>query len=286
LGNNCYSLHASDPILEPVPFEEFRLRPSSYGIPILFPFPNRIRDGEFEFRGRRYALSPARHGFVRDKLWGIEASGASEAEGAWIRSVLDATSYGEEILKQFPFPFRVDVIYRILDGRLAMETTVRNTGSGDLPFGFGIHPYFRRPQSGTLRVPARKRWELAESLPTGRLLDVEGFYDLGRPRDLAGLVLDDVFTDLAPDADGIVRCVLEDGSAKTRLTVAFSPDEFPEVVVYTAPPPRQAIAIEPYTCPTDALNLHDRGIDAHLIVLEPGGAKSLRVSFEVSRIGS
>lgn len=66
-GNNCFVFRVQEPILEAVPLEEFRQRPMSYGIPILFPFPNQIRDGEFSFRGQRYAVNPNRHGFVRDK---------------------------------------------------------------------------------------------------------------------------------------------------------------------------------------------------------------------------
>ena len=44
---------------------------------------------------------------------------------------------------------------------------------------------------------------------------------------------------------------------------------FRELVVFT-PPHRQAVCIEPYTSTGDAINLHERGIDAGLLVLEPG----------------
>ena len=40
-------------------------------------------------------------------------------------------------------------------------------------------------------------------------------------------------------------------------------------VVY-APPTRPTICFEPYTCPTDALNLAAGGLDVGLIVLAPG----------------
>src|SRR5438270_13430157 len=43
-GHNCFMLQVHEPVLESVAFEEFRARPTSYGIPILFPFPNRPRD--------------------------------------------------------------------------------------------------------------------------------------------------------------------------------------------------------------------------------------------------
>ena len=43
---------------------------------------------------------------------------------------------------------------------------------------------------------------------------------------------------------------------------------FRELVVYT-PPGRDAICFEPYTCPTDAINLEAKGIPAGIIVLSP-----------------
>ena len=176
LGNNCYSFSAGTAVLEPVDFAEFRQRPTSYGIPILFPFPNRVRDGRFRFGGEEYAPDPPRHGFVRDKAWVVEQYGASEEEGAWIISSFDTAAYGERILKSFPFPFRLEVTYRLKNGALEMATIARNTGTREMPVGFGIHPYFRLPANGVVTVPASERWELSDSLPTGNVLAVAGKY--------------------------------------------------------------------------------------------------------------
>lgn len=146
LGNNCWAFHAQESILEQISFVQFLQRPTSYGIPILFPFPNRIRDGKFCFRGRCYVVNPNRHGFVRDKRWNVDATGASIQEGAWIKSSFDAKQYPSEILKQFPFPFWIKVTYRLKEGVLEMDTVVQNTGEEEMPLGFGIHPYFRFEQ--------------------------------------------------------------------------------------------------------------------------------------------
>jgi aldose 1-epimerase len=125
-------------------------------------------NGVFHFRGQRYEVNPNRHGFVRDKRWTVAGTGASDEEGAWLTSSIEANEYPEEILRQFPFPFRLTVTYCLKDSALDMDTEVRNTGEQDMPMGFGIHPYFRRP--------AQKRWELVDSLPTGNLLEMEGHY--------------------------------------------------------------------------------------------------------------
>jgi len=277
LGNNCFAFHLREPILEPISFADFRHKPTSYGIPLLFPFPNRIRDGKFSFQGKRYEVNPSRHGFVRDKEWQVLDYGASDAEGAWLTSRFDATVYSELILKQYPFPFQLDVTYRLRAGALELLATARNTGERDMPTGFGIHPYFRRPARGTLTVPAGLRWELSDSLPTGELAAVSTEYDLRLPRDLSGLQLDDIFTGVSADDDGLIRCVLTDEEAATQTLVEFRAEHFQHVVVFTPLAPRQAICIEPNTCPTDAFNLQEQGIECHLIVLRPGEEKHLEV---------
>jgi aldose 1-epimerase len=276
-GNNCFAFCLPEPVLEPVDFEELRQRPASYGIPILFPFPNRLRDGGFSFRGQRYMANPNRHGFVRNKAWEVLGTGASEMDGAWITSQIDASRYPDEILKQFPFPFRLQVTYRLRDAALEMKTVAQNTGPREMPLGFGIHPYFRCPERGTIQVPARKLWELSNSLPTGRLLDVAGRYDLSQPTSVAGLALDDIFTDLVPEEDRMIRCRLVDQVGGRQTVVEFDPAQFPNVVIYNPPAPRRSICIEPYSCPSDGFNLSDRGIPSNLIVLR--GEES--VTFDV-----
>lgn len=272
-GNNCFMLHGQQPILEPVTFDAMQARPTSYGVPILFPFPNRLRDGVILWRGQRYPIDPPRHGFVRDKAWRVLATGATDEAGAWMTARVEASTYAEAILRQFPFPFTLDVTYRLRDSGLYMETVMYNTGDQAMPVGFGIHPYFRCPTPGTLCVPAQQRWELEDSLPTGRLLPVDGAYDLRQPRDVATLELDDIYTGLRADPDGQVRCRLRDHAQGLETTVVFAAADFPHVVVYTPPAPRQAICIEPYTCPTDGLNLQERGIESQRVILEPGASR-------------
>jgi aldose 1-epimerase len=254
-GNNCFEFNTRFPVLEEIPFSEFRKKPRSYGIPILFPYPNRIKDNRFSFRNRNYEVDQPQHGFVRDKAWKVEDVGSS-AEAAWIRSSLST--------EKDPFVFRLEVTYNLSGTTLEMITQVKNTGQEDMPFGFGIHPYFRKPNPGTLQVFAGKYWELNQFIPTGKLLNVTGGYDLNHPQNIAKLQLDDIFTDLKSG-----DCILTDEANRTKTVVEFSSSEFPHVVVYTPPPPRNAICIEPYTCPTDAFNLQSRGINSDVLILTP-----------------
>jgi aldose 1-epimerase len=95
--------------------------------------------------------------------------------------------------------------------------------------------------------------------------------------------LDDIFTDLIADTDGLVHCVLDDLQHGVQTSVAFDATQFPHVVVYTPPTPRQAICIEPYTCPTDGFNLQQQGVESNLIALQPGGTIRFNVRISVRR---
>ncbi|MEN3331789.1 MAG: aldose 1-epimerase [Blastocatellia bacterium] len=277
LGNNCFAFRTTADILEPVAIDDFLSRPTSYGIPILFPFPNRIRDGAFTFQGSAYQVNTPRHGFVRDKAWTVIDAVASASDGAELRCRFDAREHAEAILGQFPFPFVLEMTYRLRDGRLGIHLTATNTGERAMPVGYGLHPYFRRPARGALQVAANTRWELADSLPTGKVLEVDEAYDLRQPRALAGLVLDDIYSGLTTTETGMTECRLTDSEQGTETVVEFSARQFPFVVVYTPPAPRQAICIEPNTCPTDAFNLEQRGTASNVIALEAGAQASFDV---------
>lgn len=253
LGNNCFSFEAGGERLDLPPFDEFLKKPTSHGMPILFPFPNRLRDGKFTFAGKTYHVDPPRHGFVRDKAWMVRELDACTKLGAFLKASLDTADH-PSILSQFPFPFRIEVTYCLERGVLSMHVHVFNTGSEPMPCGFGIHPYFARPPRARLQVPARKRFELDDALPTGRLEDLAGAYDFQIAAEV-GCSLDDIYTDLKADAFGLVSCLLSSAEADDALVVEFKARDFPHIVLFTPPSPRQAVCIEPYTCPTDAFNL-------------------------------
>ena len=82
--------------------------------------------------------------------------------------------------------------------------------------------------------------------------------------------LDDIFTRVEADADGLARCVISDDAVGMETVVEFSPERLPHVVVYTPPAPRRAVCVEPNSCPTDAFNLQARGIVSDVIVLGAG----------------
>jgi len=284
-GNNCFSYSFDvdgeriDIIDPPDSLATLKGRASGYGVPILFPFPNRIREGEFSFEGKDYQFDvPAPgansiHGLVLNRPWKVEEAEADDENGARLVSSIKCADFPDAI-RQYPFPFNLEVTYLLKDGVLAMVTKMENLGERNMPVGFGIHPYFRAPLSQSskpedclITVPANKYWELEEFLPTGRILEASGKYNLRDGVSAAEIKFDDVLTDLI-FADGVSRCVIDDKAAKMRM-ILESDEIFREMVVYT-PPGRPAVCFEPYTCPTDAINLLEHGMDAGVIVLEAG----------------
>jgi aldose 1-epimerase len=269
-------------------------RPTRSGIPVLFPFPNRIRDGRFTWEGQDYQLplnDPAAknaiHGFACRRPWRVldhDGDGAS----AWVTAAFRGSLDAPDCRDLWPADYEIRLTVRLGLGSLRLEAEVTNPDRVPLPFGLGYHPYFRLPfvpgeraEECLVEVPARSYWVLEESLPTGAREPVDAARDLNRPRRYAELQLDDVLTDLpaGPASAGLRERALVQAAPGATLRLLASAD-FREMVVFT-PPHRQAFAAEPYTCATDALNLQQRGIDAGLRVLPPGASWSGVVEMRV-----
>jgi aldose 1-epimerase len=258
-------------------------RPTRSGFPILFPFPNRIRDGRFTWDGKQYQLplgdstgKNAIHGFAFRHAWRVVDQGA-DAANAWITGEFHGSADAPETLPLWPADYRVRLTYRLFEKVLRIEIDVDNPDTKPLPFGIGFHPYFALAPFGGMQAivgaGAPKLWELSDNLPTGKLLDVDAKRDLRGGQACAHLQLDDVMTGLYPfsyDQDDHLGMmgVIQNPSGERMLTL-WASDDFRELVLFT-PPHREAICLEPYTCATDAINLHQRGIDAGLRVLGPG----------------
>ncbi len=246
-------------------------RAAGNGTPVLFPFPNRIAAGRFRWHDQEYRLPRnernvnAIHGFVLDKPWSVKI----KTDDSAVRGSISSRWQLAEASQQWPGQFELRGTITLKGRMVSLEFEVQNIGDRPLPWGFGLHPYFRLPlemfgkeEACLVRVPARQMWELEDYLPTGRVVPPPPELDLREPRRLSELKLDHVYTDLERNEWGWVECVLEDQEAGYRLNIRCS-EKFREIVVYT-PPNRGSICIEPYTCATNAINLQAQGIDAGL----------------------
>lgn len=284
LGGNCISWRVDgQEVLFSPPLAELAQRPTRGGIPILFPFPNRIRDGRFAWASKAYQLerndstgANAIHGFTPRSEWTV-ADCQADSAGARISLQFD-------IPANWPAPGRITIAVTLTGRSLRCNATIGAIGNSPFPFGLGYHPYFAISPGDRIQSPASARWELDAGLPTGTILPLDSRFDLTSPRPVDDLTLDDVYTGFPP-ANGESPELIERGRVLygdgRSLSVRASP-AFRELVLLT-PPHRKAVCLEPYTCPTDAVNLTNRGLDVGWIVLPPGRTWTGAVVYELHR---
>lgn len=286
LGGNCvrWSTETAGDIVWSPPLDELVGRATRGGIPVLFPFPNRIRAGRYSFAGRSYQLPRndstgvnAIHGFAPRAPWQVGNFTTTSAELSFrIRRDDPANA------ASWPGDLELVLHWQLELNLLLCRAIVTNHGTNAAPFGLGFHPYFRvTGPDDRICVPAAQRWELVEGLPTGNQLAVANNYDLRQPQAVGNVQLDDVYSGLTKGPDrlrSIGKLLRTDGVAVSIQAT----NEFSEAVVFT-PPHGKAVCLEPYTCPTDAINLTARGMSVGWSELDAGAAWSGEVQYELSR---
>jgi aldose 1-epimerase len=233
---------------------------------VLLPWPNRLRGGRWSWRGTDLQLdvvsagSPnAVHGLLSAQPWSVLAE---RAAGVTVGTVLEPRA-------GYPFRLAAAIDYDLTPRQLTVRVRVRNAGEADAPFGVGMHPYLHvgaTAEGGLadaeLSVPARTAMDVDGGLPTGESRPFDG--EVGRIGDRA---LDDPVTDLVRDDVGWARVGLRGPAGALELAVDRS---WPWLQVYSgdtlpAGQRRRSLAVEPMTCPPNAL-----ADGADLVVLPPG----------------
>jgi aldose 1-epimerase len=287
-GANLFSLKVGGEELLAQPSKLADLPREPAGTPIMFPTPNRVRNATFTFDKRKFEFEKNSgnnfiHGLVRHKAWKMDAEPVVTAMGASIKLWIDWAEGAVPDFRRFPIPHRLSVTYTVGRTALLITYAVDNNSSEKLPFGFGIHPFFRIPgerKDVLVQVPARRRMEARELLPTGRLLPVAKTpYDLRKPTSLEGLNLDDVY--LGVDPSKAPSFELRDLGIEVILGGSR---EFSHVVLYT-PPGKPYFCVENQTSSADAHNLHARGLveAANLQIAQPHRTARGTIEWRISR---
>ncbi|MEO6502834.1 MAG: aldose 1-epimerase family protein [Jatrophihabitantaceae bacterium] len=252
--------HDGSPITVESPPEA--LPPKSTGA-VLLPWPNRIDGGRYRFDGVDYQLAltePAKgnasHGLVKWVRWSAEQHDGSSV--TLTHDLAPQTGY--------PFELHFELMYS-LDAAtgLRVRADVTNTGRSVAPFGAGFHPYLDLADhdldTAELLVPAAVVLDTDErSIPTGSHRVQGTPFDLRTIRPIGSLRLDHGFAELTGSA-AVLRT--EQRTVEVRWDAAYR-----YLQVFTPPfitPGRNAVAIEPMSCPANAFNSGEG-----LIRLEPG----------------
>lgn len=250
-----------------VPYEAGTVRPYYRGATVV-PWPNRVVDGRYRFRGTAYQLAVtepdrghALHGLVSWTRFDLAAVGASTAR--WAHRIVPQAGY--------PFDVGVEVTYELGDDGLTWSVTACNRGQDAAPYGVCPHPYLT-PGSGRvddwdLTLPAAQVLEVTPDrlVPLGRTDVAGGGYDFRSRRRVGHAEVDHAFTGFG---GGEVAVTVRGGDGR-QVVLRWDADVLPWVQLHTADVPgsphhRVGLALEPMTCPPDAFN---SGVD--LVVLEP-----------------
>ena len=269
VGGGIREYFAGDrPVLNPYAREA--VSDGGHGAPLI-PWPNRLADGRYSFDGADYQLAltePDRHGAIHGLLrW---------RNWAAIERSADRVVMGIRLhpMTGWPFPLELSIVYSLGSGGLTVETRARNSGRTACPFGTGQHPYLS-PGAGSLddcelqaAGSTRILVDPERQVPVGSEPVAGSEFDFRAPRTIGGARLDDPFTDLERDSDGLAWARLTGGDGRT---VSLWCDESYSVLqLYTGDtlaPERQrrGLAAEPMTCPPNALQTGDG-----IVRLEPG----------------
>jgi galactose mutarotase-like enzyme len=222
------------------------------GIPILYPWANRLGDNTYTAEGVTVTLTPGENG-VRPDPNGLPIHGTLAAYPGWRVTAESENELTAEVdfgadprlLASFPYPHVLEVAVRLADRALTVRTTVTATGDRAVPLCFGFHPYLRLPDvprgEWMIETPPLRHLSLdGRGLPTG-----ESEPQPAGAEHLGDKAFDDAYDQVG---DGAVFAV---SGAGRRLEVHFERG-YPAAQIF-APPAEDLLCFEPMTAPTDAL---------------------------------
>ncbi|MDY8137967.1 aldose 1-epimerase [Aquimarina sp. 2201CG5-10] len=109
---------------------------------ILFPFVNRIKNGQYTFQEKHYSLNKnqnknALHGLVYNKKFGYVKSAVADKYASVTVKYVET-----EKVSGFPFKYSIYLTYKLTLNGLVLDAQVKNKDDMPLPFNIGWHPYF------------------------------------------------------------------------------------------------------------------------------------------------
>lgn len=254
-------------------YEERFNQKLTYGVPILYPTPNRVKNDKIYFDGCFYEARM--HGLVKNKKFIVKEKTIT-ADSCELDAYIEWNKTESEEFEMFPFESRLEIHIALYENKIIYTYKVINNGNKQLPYGFGIHPFFNKiSETTSIFLPQGSVMEMNENkFPTGRKAeDSNSYYNLKHKRKIKELDLDHVYMDCIDNLKAIIN--YEEFQINIKATKDFN-----YVVVYT--PSNDFFCIENQTCATNAHNLYREGYEKEsgLTIVEPGQMKSGSIQFE------
>jgi aldose 1-epimerase len=222
------------------------------GIPILYPWANRLSSNDYGVDGAVVTLTPGTGGVHTDPH-GAPIHGTLAGNPDWtVTTKLESRLTAEldyaahpGLLATFPFPHLLQLDITLEDRTLTVRTTVTATTGSRVPLCFGFHPYLQIPDvpraQWQIETPAmRLRPVNASGIPTGEMELHTATTEL-----LGDKSFDDGYDEVVP---GSVFAVSAGGR---RIEVHFD-EGYPAAQIF-APGDEDVVCFEPMAAPTDAL---------------------------------
>jgi len=220
----------------------------------MVPWSNRISRGGFEHDGQFHAMQPNRAGEpypIHGDGW-LQPWQHTQTAADTVVMTLESQNFNGA-----PYHYQASQSFRLLPGGLDQSVTVRHLGSGSLPYGLGLHPWFPRTPHTHVQAPVQGVWlSGADPIPTGYTSAFPQSWDLNAGLDALdplGRLIDNGYSGWGGQAS---ISWPEHGlqlSARMPYFVADGGAEQHHCLIYR-PPQGPAFCFEPISHPIDAFH--------------------------------
>jgi aldose 1-epimerase len=235
----------------------------------LVPYVNRIRGGEFTFRGWHVRLRPNMagdpsplHGQGWLHPWRVEDSGEDSATLVFTHPA-----------GKWPWDYEARQDFALDSRGLSLRLSCRNSGNAAMPCGLGQHPYFHCGPETRIATAVTDVWTIDEHVLPVERVPAEGRYDLS-DAPVCGRTLDHGFGGWSGSAK------LSDPGWPFALRLSSPTARFFQLY---SPPTGGIFVAEPVTHANAALNApEEQWPELGMRVLEPGETLTLAMRLEVT----
>jgi aldose 1-epimerase len=120
----------------------------------MLPYANRIAGNQFDFEGRTYRFAP---NFSGEPL-NLHGTGWQSAWTARLGTAADAELRLDHIEPDEPYSYSASQKFAVGPDRLNVTLQVVNRGERTMPFGLGLHPWWKRETDTLLQFRSTHFW--------------------------------------------------------------------------------------------------------------------------------
>lgn len=262
IGNTLYhwSWKGNSILWFPYSLDTYQENNKIAGVPLMYPWANRLASFQYNFEGKAYSLNAATlnkdpnglplHGLLlktdrwKSKELNFDNSSAwHTAEYEW--------NEGDENFDFFPFVHNLEWTHKLDENGVEISLKIINTGDRNIPLSFGFHPYFTyanfQRKDVKIDIPYNQHIVTDKYLiPTGMLEPQENCIPTSE-FNLDKLFIDDGFVHkkplLQPQFKTEDYCVQVEMDAEYKCCVLYTPTDSE----------KKYLCIEPMVAPTNSL---------------------------------